>query len=45
LVAAGRKELLRIHRAGLIDDVVFRNLARDLDVEELGLILQLSDDA
>jgi monovalent cation/hydrogen antiporter len=41
-IAAGRKELLRIHRAGLIEDEVLHNLERDLDVEELGIILQLS---
>ena len=42
-IAAGRKELLRIHRAGLIEDEVLHNLERDLDVEELGMILQLSE--
>lgn len=44
-IAAGRTELLRIHRAGLIEDEVLHNLERDLDVEELGTILQLSEDA
>jgi CPA1 family monovalent cation:H+ antiporter len=44
-IAAGRKELLRIHQAGLIEDEVLHNLERDLDVEELGTILQLSEDA
>jgi CPA1 family monovalent cation:H+ antiporter len=39
-LAAGRAELLRIHRAGLIEDEVLHNLERDLDVEELGIILQ-----
>lgn len=39
-LAAGRAELLRIHRAGLIEDEVLHELERDLDVEELGLILQ-----
>ena len=43
-IAAGRAELLRIHRDGLIEDEVLHNLERDLDVEELGMILQLSDD-
>ena len=43
-IAAGRAELLRIHRAGLIEDEVLHNLERDLDVEELGTILQLSED-
>ncbi|QNA84349.1 Na+/H+ antiporter [Sphingomonas sp. So64.6b] len=39
-LAAGRAELIRIHRAGLIEDEVLHNLERDLDVEELGIILQ-----
>jgi CPA1 family monovalent cation:H+ antiporter len=39
-VAAGRAELIRIHRAGLIEDEVLHELERDLDVEELGIILQ-----
>ena len=43
-ISAGREELLRIHRAGLIEDEVLHNLERDLDVEELGMILQLSED-
>lgn len=43
-IAAGRRELLRIHRAGLIEDEVLHNLERDLDVEELGTILQLHDE-
>jgi hypothetical protein len=43
-IAAGREELLRIHRAGLIEDEVLHNLERDLDVEELGMALQLSSD-
>jgi monovalent cation/hydrogen antiporter len=42
-LAAGRAELLRIHRAGLIEDEVLHELERDLDVEELGIILQRSD--
>lgn len=40
-IAAGRAELLRIHRDGLIEDEVLHNLERDLDVEELGMILQI----
>ncbi|MCH8617437.1 Na+/H+ antiporter [Sphingomonas sp. SM33] len=44
-ISAGRAELLRIHRAGMIEDEVLHNLERDLDVEELGIILQLSEDA
>jgi CPA1 family monovalent cation:H+ antiporter len=39
-LAAGRAELIRIHRAGLIEDEVLHELERDLDVEELGVILQ-----
>lgn len=39
-IAAGRAELLRIHRQGLIEDEVLHNLERDLDVEELGIVLQ-----
>jgi CPA1 family monovalent cation:H+ antiporter len=39
-LAAGRAELIRIHRAGLIEDEVLHNLERDLDIEELGIILQ-----
>lgn len=39
-LAAGRAELIRIHRAGLIEDEVLHELERDLDVEELGIILQ-----
>ena len=33
-IAAGRAELIRIHRAGLIEDEVLHELERDLDVEE-----------
>jgi len=39
-IAAGRTELIRVHRAGLIEDEVLQELERDLDVEELGIILQ-----
>ena len=35
-VAAGRSELLRLHRAGDIDDHTLHELERDLDIEELG---------
>lgn len=38
--AAGRQELIRLHRAGLIEDDVLHELERDLDVEEMGVILQ-----
>ncbi|KQZ73225.1 sodium:proton antiporter [Sphingopyxis sp. Root214] len=39
-IAAGRAELIRIHRAGLIEDEVLHELERDLDVEELAMTLQ-----
>lgn len=35
VVAAGRKELLRLHRAGEISDDTLHELERDLDLEEL----------
>ena len=35
VVAAGRKELLRLHRDGDIDDDTLHELERDLDLEEL----------
>jgi len=35
-IAAGRAELLRLHRAGEIDDRTLHELERDLDIEELG---------
>lgn len=38
--AAGRAELIRLHRAGLIEDEVLHNLERDLDVEEMTLLFQ-----
>jgi CPA1 family monovalent cation:H+ antiporter len=37
-VAAGRAELLRLHRAGDIDDRTLHELERDLDLEELGAL-------
>lgn len=37
-VAAGRTELVRLHRAGDIDDETLHNLERDLDLEELAAI-------
>jgi len=37
-VAAARKELLRLHEEGQIDDHVLQELERDLDIEELGAI-------
>ena len=39
-VAAGRKELIRIHRAGLIEDEVLHELERDLDIEEMAMLFQ-----
>lgn len=44
-IAAGRAELIRIHRAGLIEDEVLHELERDLDVEELAMTLQLGEQA
>lgn len=38
--AAGRTELVRLHRAGLIEDDVLHELERDLDVEEMQIRLQ-----
>jgi len=37
-VAAGREELMRLHRAGEIDDETLHALERDLDVEEIGAL-------
>jgi monovalent cation/hydrogen antiporter len=37
-VAAARAELLRLHRAGQIDDRVLHELERDLDLEELAAL-------
>lgn len=37
-VAVGRAELLRLHRAGEIDDRTLHELDRDLDLEELGAL-------
>ena len=39
-VAAGRAELVRLHRAGKIEDEVLHDLERDLDLEELGALFQ-----
>jgi monovalent cation/hydrogen antiporter len=41
--AASRAELVRLHRAGLIEDSVMHNLERDLDVEQMALFLQFSN--
>ena len=37
-IAAGRAELVRLHRAHQIDDETLHDLERDLDLEELGAI-------
>ena len=42
-IAAGRTELIRSHRAGLIEDEVLHELERDLDVEELAITFQRGD--
>jgi Na+/H+ antiporter len=39
-IAAGRAELIRLHRQGQIEDEVLHDLERDLDLEELGVIFQ-----
>jgi CPA1 family monovalent cation:H+ antiporter len=39
-VEAGRTELVRLHRAGQIDDEVLHDLERDLDLEELSAVAQ-----
>lgn len=39
-IAAGRAELLRLHRAGQIEDEVLHDLERDLDLEEMGALFQ-----
>jgi len=44
-VAAGRAELIRLHRNGEIEDEVLHDLERDLDLEELGALFQRGDDA
>jgi CPA1 family monovalent cation:H+ antiporter len=42
-IAAGRAELIRLHREGAIEDEVLHDLERDLDLEELGVIFQRGD--
>jgi CPA1 family monovalent cation:H+ antiporter len=37
-IAAGRAELLSLHRAGDIDEHVLQELERDLDLEELSAL-------
>jgi CPA1 family monovalent cation:H+ antiporter len=41
--AAGRAELIRLHREGNIEDEVLHDLERDLDLEELGALYQRGD--
>ncbi len=41
-VAAGREELIRLHRTGQIDEETLHLLERDLDLEEIGAIAALS---
>ena len=43
VIAAGRAELLRLHREGQIEDEVLHDLERDLDLEEVGVIFQRGD--
>ena len=43
-IAAGRAELIRLHRGGLIEDEVLHDLERDLDVEETGALFQRGDE-
>ncbi|RYY25205.1 MAG: Na+/H+ antiporter [Sphingomonadales bacterium] len=43
-LAASREELVRLHRAGYIEDEVLHELERDLDVEEMGMVLQRGED-
>lgn len=43
--AAGRAELIRLHRAGLIEDEVLHNLERDLDIEEMAIHFQRSEES
>jgi len=42
-VAAGRAELVRLHRRGMIEDEVLHDLERDLDLEEMGALFQRGD--
>lgn len=42
-VASGREELVRLHRAGEIDDDTLHELERDLDLEELGALAAMND--
>ena len=42
-IAASREELIRIHRAGLIEDEVLHELERDLDIEQMAMVFQRGD--
>ena len=42
-IAAGRQELLRLHKEGKIEDEVLHNLERDLDIEEMAITYQRSE--
>ena len=42
-IKAGRAELIRLHRAGKIEDEVLHDLERDLDLEEMGVLYQRGD--
>jgi hypothetical protein len=37
-LGAARRELVRLHRAGDVDDDILRELEHDLDLEELSAI-------
>jgi hypothetical protein len=39
-IAEGRRELIRLHREGKIEDEVLHDLERDLDLEEVGILFQ-----
>lgn len=39
-IASAREELIRLHRAGAIEDEVLHELERDLDVEEMAITFQ-----
>lgn len=41
-IAAGRAEILRLHRSGMLDDEVLRTLESDLDLQELAARAALS---
>lgn len=40
-IEEARRELIRMHRAGLIEDEVLHNLERDLDFEEMSMKFQM----